>query len=217
MFVVPPQPQCALSVRDKRYRLFPVNAIYGCTGNFPETGPFALHSRALTTLFQNPKKGVADLPWGARFEGCAAGVHLAAVIGRDGKAVSPDESLRCVWGWSVALSLESGALAREAGEGAGLNLPGSLIMTSILPVARALDPVNSDMWLYADNQRVLSENTSRMIRPIGELLSLVSRLWGLRSGDVILSGSPLTGVVVRKGIALEAGIGGIGSLRVRLS
>lgn len=217
MFVVPPQPQCVLSVRDKRYRLFPVNAIYGCSGNFPETGTFALHSRALSTLFQNPERGVAELAWGARFEGCTPGVELAAVIGRDAQAISPAEALQCVWGWSVALSLESGALVREAGAGAGVNLPGSLIMTSVLPVARALDPVQSDMWLYADNRRVLSENTSRMIHPIGELLSLVSRLWGLRAGDVILSGSPLTGVTVRTGSVLEAGIGGIGSLRLRLS
>jgi len=217
VFVVAPSPQCALSVRDKRYRLFPVNAIYGCSGNFPGTGAFAMHSRALTTLFECPGKGVAELAWGERFEGCTVSVQLAAVIGQCARAVTPEQALGCVWGWSVAISFESEALAREAGPGAAVNLPGSLVMNSVLPVRRALDPVQSDMWLHVGNQRVISENTSRMIRPIGDLLSLVSRLWGLTSGDVVLSGSPLGHVTVRKGDALEAGVGGIGSVRLVLS
>ncbi len=215
MFVIRPQAQCVLSVWGKRYQYFPVNAIYGCSGNFPQTGPFSFHARSLSTIFGLPEKGVGQVPCGA-LQGCRASVHLAIAIGKDSEQLMPEDALGAVWGWSVAVSLIKDELSAQAGAGAALNLPGSLIMAPLRPVARALDPVRSDMWLYVDNRKEQSANTAQMIRPIADLVSLSSHCWGLKAGDIILSGSTASAASVGRGSQIEAGIGGIGTVRFAL-
>ena len=216
VFVFSPRSQCVLSVWDKRYQFFPVNAIYGCLGNFPGTGPFSLFSKSLSTLFQVSRKGVERVPCSGLLEGCTASVQLAVAVGRDVRDVPAEDALSCVWGWSVAVSLTRDEPEAEGGVQGGQNLPGSLLMMPLRPVARALDPVSSDMWLYIDNQKVQAANTAQMLYPLAELVSFASRLWGLRAGDILLSGSAPCEAAVHAGSQIEAGVGGIGTARFTL-
>jgi fumarylpyruvate hydrolase len=73
------------------------------------------------------------------------------------------------------------------------------------------------MWLYIDNQKVQAANTAQMLYPLAELVSLASRLWGLRAGDILLSGSAPSEAAVHAGSQIEAGGGGIGTARFILA
>ncbi|WP_026410206.1 fumarylacetoacetate hydrolase family protein [Actinomyces dentalis] len=75
----------------------------------------------------------------------------------------------------------------------------------------AFDPSCAAIRTRVDGAVVQEGTTADMITPVPELIALVSRIFTLLPGDVILTGTPAGAGEIRAGQRVEVGVEGIGS------
>lgn len=171
-------------------------------------------------------QGVARLPETSSFfdyEG-----ELAVVIGRPAAAVEPEDALQVVAGFTLAndgsaRDLQPATLAdrfqvdwfaaKSFDQGSALGP--AVLRAPDLPV-----PESFRLQTRHNGELVQDDVAGSMFHPIADLIAFLSRIVGLRPGDVILSGTP-AGVGKARGVALGAGdtvtvsVVGLGELTTR--
>ena len=81
---------------------------------------------------------------------------------------------------------------------------------------REFDPSKGAIWLEVNGERRQNGNLSDLIWSVPEIIQALAKLFVLKAGDVILTGTPAgVGPVVR-GDHLRAGIDGLGELSVHV-
>jgi 2-keto-4-pentenoate hydratase/2-oxohepta-3-ene-1,7-dioic acid hydratase in catechol pathway len=155
-------------------------------------------------------------------------LELAAVIGRPGRRVPPEEALDLVAGYTIANDLTSrDALARwDAGTLgidwlAGKNAPTFLPVGPLLvPAKFVADPQDLQIKLTVNGRTMQDESTADMLFDVAQLISYVSTVAELRPGDLVLTGSPAGngashGVFLAPGDLMEGTVTGLGAQRNR--
>lgn len=136
---------------------------------------------------------------------------LAVAMGRWAKDVSPEEAVGHVLGYTCANDVTARDLPR--GEGQWTRAEGLDTFCPLGPVISTdVDP--GDVTIRTPLNGVVQQNgsTSEMIFPVEELISNISAVMTLETGDVILTGTP-TGVgELKPGDRAGVEIQGIGTL-----
>ena len=141
-------------------------------------------------------------------------MELAAVIGSWCRNVSRERALDHVAGYTVALDMtikgtEDRSLRKSADGHAVL---GPWLITR----DEVADPGNLGLWLQVNRQPRQRGNTRHLINDLPRLIEYASSFCTLYPGDIILTGTP-TGIgPVASGDVVDAGIAGIGSMRVEV-
>jgi len=146
--------------------------------------------------------------------------ELAAVLGRGGRHVNPDDALGLVAGWTC---LNDGSVRewQRHSVNAGKNFDRSGSIGPYMVTADEIDdPQNLRLMARVDGEARQDANTSEMLFSTAEIISYLSKIIELRPGDVIATGSPEgTGgsfdppKFLKPGQVLEIEIEGIGILR----
>ena len=84
------------------------------------------------------------------------------------------------------------------------------------PLTRGFDPSSGSIWLEVNGERRQGGNLRDLIWSVSEVVEAASRLFALRAGDVILTGTPAGVGPVARGDLIRAGIEGLGELVVRV-
>lgn len=148
-------------------------------------------------------------------------VELAVVIGEPAKYVEAKDALAHVAGYAVANDVSERAFQLE---GTGQWTKGKSC-DSFGPVGPWLvtadeipDPQSLALWLDVNGVRRQSGNTSDMIFGVAALISYLSRLFTLQTGDIISTGTPAgvgmgmkPPVFLKPGDLVTLGIDGLGS------
>ncbi len=148
-------------------------------------------------------------------------VELAVVIGRAAKNVSEDEAMDHVFGYTIVNDVSARDLQFQDGQwvkGKALDTfapMGPWVVTK----DEIEDPHNLRIVLALNGELVQDSNTSNLIFKIPQLVAYFSKLFTLRPGDVISTGTP-PGVgmakkpprFLRPGDTMVAEIEGIGAL-----
>lgn len=155
-------------------------------------------------------------------------LELAAVIGRPGRRVPPEEALELVAGYTIANDLTSrDALARwDAGTLgidwlAGKNAPSFLPVGPLLVPAKFIEnPQDLQIKLTVNGRTMQDESTADMLFDVAQLISYVSTVTELRPGDIVLTGSPAGngashGIFLAPGDLMEGTVTGLGAQRNR--
>lgn len=141
-------------------------------------------------------------------------VELAAVIGSWCRNVSRERALDHVAGYTVALDMtvkgtEDRSL-RKSPDGHAVLGPWLITRDEVA------DPGNLGLWLQVNRQPRQRGNTRHLINDLPRLIEYASSFCTLYPGDIILTGTP-TGIgPVVPGDVVDAGITGIGSMRVEV-
>jgi 2-keto-4-pentenoate hydratase/2-oxohepta-3-ene-1,7-dioic acid hydratase in catechol pathway len=160
-------------------------------------------------------------------------VELAAIIGRETKAVSIADALSCVAGYTVANDLSARDLGQRAEVPVGSPFRPDWIGQKcfdgacplgpwIVPADDISDPQNLALKLWVNDVVKQDSNTSEMIFTLAEQIAHISSGMTLYPGDIILTGTP-AGVGMGRGEFLKAGdvvrleIEKIGSLSNRIA
>ena len=120
-------------------------------------------------------------------------VELGVVIGKPAKYVTEAEALSHVAGYCTINDVSERAFQSE---GTGQWVKGKACDTfgpigPWLVTADAVpDPQNLDLWLEVDGKRYQSGNTGTMIFGVAFLISYLSRMFTLHTGDIIDTGTP---------------------------
>ena len=85
-----------------------------------------------------------------------------------------------------------------------------------MPKDRVLDPKDSELWLYVNNECRQKGSTKSMIWSPAQVLAEISTYWELKPGDLVFTGSPSGVAKIEKGDVVRAGCNGIGMIEFRL-
>lgn len=149
-------------------------------------------------------------------------VELIAVMGKRAKHVTPDAALAHVAGYMCgndvsARDLQTSNAQWTRGKAIDTFLPcGPWLVTA----DEVGDPQALRLWCDVSGERLQDSSTSRMIWPVAELVSILSRTMTLEPGDLIVTGTP-PGVgsartperYLRPGDEVAVSIEGLGTLR----
>ena len=87
-------------------------------------------------------------------------------------------------------------------------------MSDITPAEKVEDPQNLGIWLKVNGEMRQMSNTSKMIFSIEKIISHISGIMALEEGDVIATGTPEGVSQIIAGDDIEAGVEGVGTLKV---
>jgi 2-keto-4-pentenoate hydratase/2-oxohepta-3-ene-1,7-dioic acid hydratase in catechol pathway len=155
-------------------------------------------------------------------------LELAAIIGQETKAVSPQRALTHVAGYSIALDLTARDLQLKpdtafrfdffAGKCSDTTCP---LGPAFVPASAIGDPQALSLSLAVNGETMQRSNTRRMIYTVAELVAAASRIVTLQPGDIVLTGTPAgvghaTGRYLKPGDRIDATIERVGTLAVEL-
>jgi 2-keto-4-pentenoate hydratase/2-oxohepta-3-ene-1,7-dioic acid hydratase in catechol pathway len=175
-----------------------------------------------------------EIPWPDYSEKIDYEIELAVIIGKEAKCVTPNEAGDCIAGYTIAndISARSVTFAKARAERPwdeffdwlnGKWADGFLPMGPYLLTADEVEDVqNLDMMLTVNGQVRQKANTSQMIFPVADVVSFLSFIMTLESGDVIATGTPAgvamaTGKFLQPGDIIECKIEKLGTLTNTLS
>lgn len=142
-------------------------------------------------------------------------IELGVVIGATCQQVSRADALKYVAGYSVALDMtvrgpEFQCFRKSVDTYAVL---GPWLVTS----DEVPDPGNLDLWLDVNHEARQRSNTRHMVYDVPRLIEFASSFYTLQPGDIIMTGTPEGVGPVRPGDLMEAGVGDLGTLKMRIA
>jgi len=210
-----------------QYRRFPVRRIY-CVGR-----NYAAHTREMGAdprrdppfFFMKPADALVQDGETVPYPPATANLHheveLVVALGGGGAEVPAEAAFDLVFGYAVGIDLTRRDLQQiakdrswpwDAGKGFDHGAP----CGAVHPAAAVGRPDHGAITLSVGGERRQEGDLSQMIWPVPEIIAHVSRLFTLRPGDLIFTGTPSGVGPVRPGERLEAAIEGVGELRVTI-
>ena len=149
-------------------------------------------------------------------------VELAVIIGKGGAKIPVEKAMEHVLGYAVLIDVTARDLqakAKKAGKpwAAAKGFDTFAPISEGVPASGVQNPGNLEIWLKVNGQYRQRSCTGMMIYSIQEIISHVSGIMSLEPGDIIATGTPEGVGQMVAGDAVEAGIEGIGIIRVHVS
>lgn len=225
VFSPPAQPRVAVAGTDE---CFPVRRIY-CVGR-----NYADHAREMGAnpereppfFFAKPPDAVvasgATIAYPLATRNFHHEIELVVAIGREGVNLERTAALECVYGYAVGIDLTRRDLqlaARESGRPweTGKGFDESAPLGVIRRSAEIGHPVNGAIWLKVNDRIRQNADIAELIWPVPDVLVHLSRLFVLKPGDLIYTGTPAGVGAVERGDRLTGGIAGVGEIALTIA
>ena len=223
-FGAPPQPTAEIAGRSER---FPIHRVY-CVGR-----NYAAHIREMGLdpdreppfFFMKPADSVVPSDTAVPYPPQTADFHheieLVIAIGAGGSDIPVEAALDHVFGYGVGMDLTRRDLqvdARNRGRPweSGKSFDHSAPLAP-LHLAAEVGPLSRGrIWLTVNGDIRQEGDIGQMIWSTAEVVSAASRLWELRPGDLIYSGTPEGVGALAPGDLVEGGIDGLTGLTIRI-
>jgi fumarylpyruvate hydrolase len=219
-----PPPIAVLPVRDT-IAAFPIHRIY-CVGR-----NYADHAiemggdpnREPPFFFQKSPDCIVPPGEDFPYPGSTSDVHheieLAIALSGGGIDIPQDKALEAVFGYGVALDMTRRDLQGEAKKQGrpwetAKSFECSAPCSEIVPAGQSGHVEAGRIWLEVNGAVRQDGDINQMIWKIPEIIAYLSRLFELRPGDLILSGTPAGVGAVARGDTLHGGVDGVGEIRL---
>ena len=224
--VFPPVPIFSLPVRgtDDRY---PVHAIYCVGRNYAAHAVEMGHDPDKEPPFffmKSPSTVVSD-GRDARYPMATNEVHheveLVVALGSGGVDIPIGQAMNHVFGYAVGLDMTRRDLQAEAKKLArpwdvAKNFADAAPCGEIAPAADIGHPDAGRIWLEIGGEIRQDGDLAQLLWKVPEVVSQLSRLYELRAGDLIMTGTPSgVGPVAQRDI-LHGRIDGVGEVKCRI-
>ena len=222
VFPVPNVPSVPVAGTDLA---FPVHRIY-CVGR-----NYAEHAREMgfepdreaPFFFAKPADAVvqngATIPYALATRNLHHEIELVAAIGGSGVNVSREQALELVYGYAVGIDLTRRDLqlaAREQGRpwDAGKGFDESAPVSAIHRSSEIGHPSSGAIWLKVNDETRQSADLSQLLRPVPDLIVELSRLFALRPGDLVFTGTPAGVGAIQPGDRVHGGVAGVDEISI---
>lgn len=225
-YVITPPEQATLSVAGTAER-FPVHRVYCVGRNYAAHAVEMGHDPDKEPPFffqKNPDNLIADateFPYPKASEDVHHEIEMMVALKSGGEDIAVGDALDCVFGYGVSLDMtrrdlqgQMKKLGRpwEIGKAFEMSAPAGPIM----PVSQVGHPDQGEIWLKINDEVRQTGDLNQMIWKTPEMISILSTLFTLQPGDVILTGTPSGVGPVQRGDLLHGHVDGVGELRVRV-
>ncbi len=222
-----PPEQATLSISGTTDR-FPVHRVYCVGRNYAAHAVEMGHDPDKEPPFffqKNPDNLVPDattFPYPKASEDVHHEIELLVALKSGGEDIPVENALDCVFGYGVSLDMtrrdlqgEMKKMGRpwEIGKAFEMSAPAGPIM----PVSAVGHPDAGDIWLKINDELRQSGDLNQMIWKTPEMISILSTLFTLQPGDVILTGTPAGVGPVQRGDNLHGHVAGVGDLVVTVT
>ncbi len=226
-YVIDPPPVASLSVAGKTER-FPVHRVYCVGRNYAAHAVEMGHDPDKEPPFffqKNPDNLVADateFPYPKMSNDVHHELELVVALKSGGDDIPLEKALDCVYGYGVSLDMtrrdlqgEMKKLGRpwEIGKAFEMSAPAG----PIVEVADCGHVDTGDIWLKVNDEVRQTGDLNQMIWKTSEMISILSTLFTLQPGDVILTGTPSGVAAIQRGDIMHGHVAGVGDLHVTVS
>ena len=146
-------------------------------------------------------------------------IELVACLHKGGRDIPVESALDCIFGYAVGLDMTRRDLQGEAKKmgrpwEVGKSFDHSAPIGPIVPASRIGHPQQGAIWLDVNGQRRQTGDLNQLIWKNAETISILSGLFELFPGDLIMTGTPAgVGAVVR-GDRMHGHVESVGDLHV---
>jgi fumarylpyruvate hydrolase len=221
VFEPPRQPSVAIAGSGARFpvrRIFCVGRNYADhvreMGNDPKSEPPLFFTKPADAVVENG----AAIPYPAHTDNLHHEVELVIALGAGGSNIAETDAMSRVWGYGVGVDLtrrDRQAEAKQAGApwDAAKAFDNSAPVSTLTPAAQCGHLRNGRIWLAVNGQTRQDADIADMIWSAPEIIAALSRVWELRAGDLIFTGTPSGVGALNVGDAVTCGVEGLAELR----
>jgi len=184
--------------------------------------PFFFCKPADTVFAPEDKDEVLVVPYPPRTENLHHEVELVVAIGDGGRNIEVGRAHEHIFGYAVGIDMTRRDLQlamRKTGKPweIGKTFERCAPMSAICPLYLCGRIESGEIELRVQGQPRQKSNLSKLIWSVSEIIADLSNLYTLRAGDLIFTGTPEGVGPVVPGDTMEASIGSLATLRVRVS
>ncbi|MHC1480895.1 fumarylacetoacetate hydrolase family protein [Frateuria aurantia] len=225
-YIVAPPAVASLPVVGGAQR-FPVRRIF-CVGR-----NYADHAREMGVpadrqqpmFFSKPADAVVsdgvDVPYPSATQELHHEVEMVVALGAGGRDLTPEQASGLVWGYGVGLDLtrrdlQAEAKARSHPWDAAKGFDHSAPVSALCPASAVEPGPETVISLWVNDELRQQSRLDDMIFNVPELLSHLSKLFELRAGDLLFTGTPAGVGPLQRGDSFHAELQGIARLDGRI-
>jgi fumarylpyruvate hydrolase len=207
---------------------YPVRRIY-CVGR-----NYAEHTREMgfdpnrepPFFFSKPPDAIVPgggtIPYALGTGNLAYEMELVVAIGKQGVDIAPERALEHIYGYAAGLDMTRRDLqlaARDKGRpwDPGKGFDQSAPISAIHPAAKIGHPKTGRIWFKLNDEIKQDADLSQMIWPVPDIVAFLSKLFVLRPGDLIYTGTPAGVGPVKPGDRLHGGIDGVDEIALTIA
>ena len=208
---------------------FPIHRIYCIGRNYAdhakEMGAQAV-SRANPVFFMKPADAIVpgggEVPYPSATRELHHEVEMVVALAKGGRDIDAARALDCIFGYGVGLDLtrrdlqaamKAKGLPWDVAKGFDASAP-----VSALRMAREIGhPNRARLSLTVNGETRQDTDIADMIFPVAEIIAELSKLFELKSGDLIFTGTPAGVGPLLRGDHFRAELAGIAVLEGRIA
>lgn len=225
-YAIQPAPVPSLEIHGSEAR-FPVHRIYCIGRNYAEHAKemgAEVVSRGNPVFFLKPADAIVtagDVPYPSATKELHHEVEMVVALSSGGHDMDAARALECVFGYGVGLDLTRRDL-QAAAKAKGLPWDTAKAFDASAPVSalRAASeighPLRARLSLHVNGGVRQDTDIADMIFPVADIIAELSRLFELRAGDLIFTGTPAGVGPLARGDAFVAELQGIATLEGRI-
>ena len=222
---VPPQP--SLPIIDSQAR-FPIRRVFCIGRNYAEHAREmgASVDRAAPMFFCKPADAVvadgADVPYPTVTAELHHEVEMVVALGSGGRELDPTGAAALVWGYGVGLDLTRRDLQAQAkAKGHPWDVAKAFDHSAPVSALRMAAQANVDgqteLRLSVNDQLRQQARLGDMVHDVPHIIAALSRLFELKPGDLIFTGTPAGVASLQRGDRFHAELAGVAELRGRIA
>ena len=227
VYVIDAPKQTSLSISGTDQR-FPVHRVYCVGRNYAAHAVEMGHDPEKEPPFffqKNPDNLVADakeFPYPKLTNDVHHEIELLVALKKGGDDIAIENALDCVYGYGVSLDMTRRDLQGEMKKmGRPWEISKAFEMSApagpIVPVESCGHVDAGDIWLKVNDELRQSGDMNQMIWKTPEMIHILSTLFTLQPGDIILTGTPSGVGPVQRGDKMHGHIAGVGDLQVTVT
>ena len=225
-YVIPPSPVPSLPVAGSNAR-FPVRRIFCIGRNYAE------HAREMGAtvekdaplFFCKPADALvtdgADVPFPQVTSDLHHEVEMVVALGDGGRDLSPEQAASRIWGYGVGLDLtrrdlQAVAKAKSHPWDVAKAFDHSAPVSALMPADVATVAPGTVLRLDVNGTLRQHATLGEMVHGVPEILAALSRLFELKAGDLVFTGTPSGVAALQRGDRFRAELTGVAVLEGRI-
>jgi fumarylpyruvate hydrolase len=225
--IIPAPAQPSIPVVGQTAR-FPVRRIFCIGRNYAdharEMG--ASVDKANPMFFTKPADAIvtdgADVPYPSATNDLHHEVEMVVALGAGGSDLSVEEAGKLVWGYGVGLDLtrrdlQAQAKAKGAPWDVAKGFDHSAPVSALVPASDITPDASTRIALEINGELRQEATLGDMVLDVPEILSALSKLFELKAGDLVYTGTPAGVSALVRGDTFRATLDGVATLEGRVS
>lgn len=225
--IIPAPAQPSIPVVGQTAR-FPVRRIFCIGRNYAdharEMG--ASVDKANPMFFTKPADAIvtdgADVPYPSATSDLHHEVEMVVALGAGGSDLSVAEAGKLVWGYGVGLDLtrrdlQAQAKAKGAPWDVAKGFDHSAPISALVPASEVIPTAATRISLEINGELRQEATLGDMVLDVPEILSALSKLFELKAGDIVYTGTPAGVSALMRGDTFRATLDGVATLEGRVS